>query len=412
MTTTSTPSALCKANPLIGNATLITMAFRGEDLSPIAASLIARAQADDDDANALMDLSTILFLRRNDQLALATQRHALAVSRRYSLKEPERPSTRLLALMSAGDLMANTPLAFLVQDSDISTSMLYLKAGEALPCKLPEHDVLLVAISESDETRALLTGLVEPLSRHPQPVLNRPDRIARTARELAFLSLESLPGVVMPRSVRVSRSDALSLAADASLLPGLLPAGTYPLIVRPVGSHAGRCLAKLESAEDLANYMGQAEQDEFILSPFVDYRSPDGLFRKFRVVIIDGVPYPGHMGISAHWMIHYLNAGMTESATKRQEEEHFMKTFDAVFARRHRDALGAIADALNLEYVVIDCAEAPTGELLVFEVDPAAVVHAMDPTELFPYKRRHMKEVFDAFSALLASFKRGQLAGI
>ena len=39
------------------------------------------------------------------------------------------------------------------------------------------------------------------------------------------------------------------------------------------------------------------------------------------------------------WNIWYLNAGMSESESKRLEEATFMQTFDFGFALRHRSAI-------------------------------------------------------------------------
>jgi hypothetical protein len=161
-------------------------------------------------------------------------------------------------------------------------------------------------------------------------------------------------------------------------------------------------LAKVDAPNDVSAYLAATTGDEFFISRFVDYRGSDGQFRKYRVVLIDGVPFAGHMGVSAHWMIHYLNAGMTGSIEKRAEEEVFMRRFDSDFAQRHSAALGSISERFGLDYLVIDCGETVDGDLLVFEVDPGAVVHSMDPVDLFPYKRPQMEKVFAAFRAMLA----------
>lgn len=100
-------------------------------------------------------------------------------------------------------------------------------------------------------------------------------------------------------------------------------------------------------------------------------------------------------------MIHYLNAGMTDSAEKRAEEERFMATFDEDFVPRHREAFQAVTDRLGLDYFGIDCGETPDGKLLVFEVDSDMIVHAMDPVDLFPYKLPHMQKLFAAFREML-----------
>ena len=110
-------------------------------------------------------------------------------------------------------------------------------------------------------------------------------------------------------------------------------------------------------------------------------------------------------------MIHYVNAGMYDEAWKRDEEAFFMAHFDS-FAERHRLALDAIWRRTKLDYLCIDCAETPDGALLVFEIDHAMVVHAMDPEHQFPYKRAHMQKVKDAFRNFLLRLTAGRTPGI
>jgi hypothetical protein len=43
---------------------------------------------------------------------------------------------------------------------------------------------------------------------------------------------------------------------------------------------------------------------------------------------------------------------------------------------------------------------------LVFEVGTAMIVHAMDPPDLFPYKRPQMEKVFQAFQTMLHNAAR------
>ena len=128
----------------------------------------------------------------------------------------------------------------------------------------------------------------------------------------------------------------------------------------------------------------------------------DGQFRKYRISLIDGKPYACHMAISSNWMIHYVNAFMYEDAKKREEEAAFLNHFEH-FAARHQQALQAIYDTTQLDYLGIDCGETQDGELLVFEIDPAMVVHAMDSEEMFPHKQVHMNKVKTACRELLLS---------
>jgi hypothetical protein len=158
---------------------------------------------------------------------------------------------------------------------------------------------------------------------------------------------------------------------------------------------------KLDAPSEIAGYLANQKDPEFFISRFMDYRSSDGLFRKYRIIWVDGRPYPCHMAIADDWKIWYYNAGMADSAAKRSEEAHFMATFDNGFARRHGPALAAIAEQFGLEYFGIDCAELPDGRLLVFEGDNTLVVHEMDPPDLYPYKSPHMQKLFAAFRDML-----------
>jgi hypothetical protein len=139
----------------------------------------------------------------------------------------------------------------------------------------------------------------------------------------------------------------------------------------------------------------------------VDYSSSDGQFRKYRLVVVDGKPYACHMAIADQWNIWYLNAGMSHSESKRQEESVFMRGFDETFGKRHGNALSRMIERVGLDYFLVDCAEDQSGDLLIFEADNTAVVHNMDSPELFPYKPPQMRKIFEAFVRMLSDRARG-----
>jgi glutathione synthase/RimK-type ligase-like ATP-grasp enzyme len=378
------------------------LAFVGADLTPLGTRLLQRAETHPHDANTLLDLSTLLQLQGNHAAALAVQGQALAMQPLYHLPATHgAPSLRLLALMGPGDLMANTPLEFLLEDTDIALDMLYVAPHLPLPVPLPEHDVAFVAVGESDQNHALLQYVTDLVQDWPRPLLNAPARIAGVSRDNACALLAAAPGVVMPATLRVDRQTLAQVGLGQQSIADLLEHGDFPIIVRPVDSHAGQGLDKLDSPAAITGYLELQPASTFYVSRFIDYRSADGLFRKYRIVLIDGRPYVSHMAISTHWMIHYLNAGMTDSAEKRAEEARFMTRFDDDFARRHAAAFHAIHQRMGLDYLGIDCGETSTGEMLIFEVDSNMIVHALDPVDLFPYKQPQMRKVFDAFRDML-----------
>jgi glutathione synthase/RimK-type ligase-like ATP-grasp enzyme len=387
-----------------GAASLGRMMLSGADLREIGARLHARATANPDDASALMDLSTVLYLKRDDETAQAVQALALEQSQVYRLLATRgRSGVRLLVVMAPGDLAANTPLDYLVLQSDIRLDMLYVAPGLPLPATLPDHDVVFVAAGEADESRAALRQIEALLRSSGRPVINPADRIARVSRDVASVILSGIAGAVMPLVVRVDAAALRGMAAGETAITALLPDGGFPIIVRPVGSHSGKGLARLDSPTAVSDYVQGMPAGDFYVSRFVDYAGPDGLYRKARVVLIEGRPFVCHLAVSDGWMVHYQTAGMEGSAAKRSEEERFMAEFETGFARRHARALEVIAERMGLEYLSVDCGETADGQLLIFEVDSNALVHALDPEDLFPYKQPVMRKVFCAFRDMLGN---------
>ncbi len=107
------------------------------------------------------------------------------------------------------------------------------------------------------------------------------------------------------------------------------------------------------------------------------------------------------MAIAEEWKVWYLNADMALSAPHRLEEGLFMQNFDQEFAVRHAAALAEMGARIGLDYVTIDCAETREGALLVFEADNTAIVHDMDPPNVYPYKPGQMLKIFKAVQAML-----------
>jgi glutathione synthase/RimK-type ligase-like ATP-grasp enzyme len=236
-----------------------------------------------------------------------------------------------------------------------------------------------------------------------------PDRIALLSRDGACALLKSAPEVVMPVTARISRQVLEQIGQETLSVTAILEDGDFPVILRPVDSHAGQGLDKIDHPAAIADYLKKSPNGEFYIARCVDYRSPDGQFRKYRIVLIDGRPFVCHMAISDHWMIHYLNAGMADSTEKRDEEARFMADFDTGFARRHKQAFHAINERAGLDYLGIDCGETADGKLLIFEIDSCMIVHAIDPVDVFPYKQPQMQKVFSAFrEMLLATMQRNQ----
>lgn len=387
-----------------GLSTLAHLVYGGAPQDAVREALTRRLGKNPADAGALMDASVLLQLNGNREAGLSVQHAALQHSRVYRRRYGDVAGAKILALMIAGDFMANTPFDFLLDGSDAEVHLVYVDALGRLPDTIPDHDVCFVAIGESEANRPALLSLSAALATWPRPVVNRDvAAIAALSRDGVSSAFEDSAHVVAPPVRRFERDRLLGLAGGDPRLDAVFgPAVTWPMIVRPVDSHAGAGLEKIERATDLEAYLQGRCEPAFYLSPFVDYSSPDGLFRKLRIAVIDGAPFISHLAISSHWMVHYLSAGMADCPAKRAEEAGVMADFEAGFASRQALAVADLSARIGLDYFAIDCAELPDGRLLLFEADVAMIVHDLDDGERFGYKRAPMRRLFKAFQAALA----------
>ncbi len=385
----STPALLPNLVPplVLGTATLATQAFAG---APLTSLLEGVCRGSEHPASIAFDQGLAMQLTFRREPGLVLQAAALAQSQVYRVRATEGGRPRILAFCAPGNLMTNTPLEFLAEGAGAQLDLLFVSTEGPLPARVPDHDVAFCAVSETAPD--ILARLAPWLTAWPRRVLNAPPAAARLTRDGAARLLSGIDEVLVPEA------DCLDAAALAAT-----PDDWFPCLVRPAGTHAGEGLLLVTDREALDHAIGDLRARNYNRTRFVDYRSKDGLYRKYRVALVAGQPLLCHMAISDRWMVHYLNAGMVEHPERRAEETRMMEIFESTLGRRHGKAFAAIGERLGLDWVVIDCAEAPDGRLLFFEADVAAIVHAMDPPDLYPYKRAAMTRVFEAFRAMLVS---------
>ncbi|MGA9299874.1 MAG: hypothetical protein WBW45_06485, partial [Bradyrhizobium sp.] len=295
----------------IGFARLTRMAFEGGDLRPLRDQLIGKLANGTANAGEGLDLALITQLLGDKQTGLALQAEVLTAHQLYrSPCSSERPKLRVLALAAAIDMGGNTPIEFLLENSGIELQTLYVVAGVDLPTPLPEHDVAIVIASDSEECVEALRKIDDLAARWPRPLLNPPRLVRNLDRDKLHGLLRGIDGLEIPTTLSVARAEILPIAQSRAELASLAAELNFPVIMRPRGTHAGVGLVRIDDAAAIARYLAERPAEDFFVSRFVDYSSPDGLFRKYRVVFVGGKPYACHMAIADRWDIWYLNAGM------------------------------------------------------------------------------------------------------
>ncbi|HEY6462571.1 MAG TPA: hypothetical protein VIY73_20520, partial [Polyangiaceae bacterium] len=273
------------------------LATRGRDLArsgrldEALAVFLDTVAADGTVLDAHLGIYEVAQILRRPDLALAHQRAAIALAPVHSTRAAEREDYALLVPSAPGLYEANTPVDLLFDPRYVTLHRWYVDPEGAAP-PLPHHDAVFVAIGESDKSRAHLAAAGRLLDGVGSPVLNRPERIARLARvPLA----ETFAAARHARVVSTTRMARERYAAGGF---------AYPHIVRPVDSHGGHGLERIDDGDQRDAYLAAHPAAHLYVAPFVDYRSPDGLFRKYRIVFVDGKPLPCHLAISPHWMVH------------------------------------------------------------------------------------------------------------
>ena len=360
-----------------------------ESLRSVAYDVLRRDPASRDAHLRLYEVEQMLG---QPNAAVEHLRLGLQASRIVTLPAQRSPATlTVLALSRIARWEANAPLELVLDADGTTLHRYYIDDGDTqLPGDdVPPYDVLFNTIGESERARPALA-------------------LAQTFAERAGVQPVNPPAAV----VKLGRPDVAQLFANSTTI--VAPAvervtGTAlrardiedPLIVRPVGSQAGYALARVDDPEELRVYLDEHVHDAYFVMPFIDYSNADGLFRKYRVMFVEGTPYACHLAISPRWMIHYYNAAMAEHRWMRDEEARFIADLGSVFTGVLADALREIVAAIPLDYFGIDCAVAPDGRLLLFEADAAMLVHGTDPPDLYPYKRAGFERIQTALMDLL-----------
>ena len=256
---------------------------------------------------------------------------------------------------------------------------------------LRQADVVFNTLGDVDHDGGQIAAAGAVCARLGKPVLNPPSAIPRTGRDRAPELFAGVPGLVTPSTRRTSPGNLAALAI------------AEPLLVRPAGDHGGENLVLMHDDADKRAYLSTSPGERLLLTAFHNFRSDDGLWRKYRLIFVDRQVYPYHLAIADDWLVHYWRADMGRSDGKRAEEARFLADWRGVFGARAAAAVEEVARRLDLDYGGMDCALTPDGRVVLFEANACILVHLDEPTARFAYKHRYVPPIREAFSRLVLS---------
>jgi tetratricopeptide (TPR) repeat protein len=296
------------------------------------------------------------------------------------------PRRRVLTLASAA--RANSPDRYLIPSSRYDRLLWFIAYADDAVDPGQGYDVVFNAIADADAVAPLHDRLSAFAAHCGRPLLNRPDRILRTARDRLADLFVGVADLMAPRTRRVrTAADLAALAADRSWL------------LRPLGSHGGERLQKLTRDEAAARLDGR----EHYLTAFHDYRSDDGFYRKYRVFFVDRKPYPYHLAIHDHWLVHYQPSRTPRTAEFREEERRFLEAPAETLGARAYGAICEIGRRMDLDFAGVDFTVLPDGRALLFEANATMLAHPEAADGPLAYKNPFVARIIEAFQARLES---------
>ena len=360
---------------------------------------------DPSDLESLVQLAATL--ERAGQAEEAAALFADMARRRGVVIEPcqgATPQARILMLCARGG--ANVPTQYLFDRQRFETIAVNLPPAaqssaaemEAIVAALPPADIVFSAVGDGKADDPFLRQAAELARRLALPLLNPPEAIPPTCRDHLPELLAGIPALLAPATRRLGRDELATLARVGI---------ERPLLVRPLGSHGGHDLCRVESGAEIAAYLERTPFDTFFTTDYVDYASADGYWRKYRFIFVDRQVFPYHLAIHTDWLIHYYRADMDRETWMKQEEEAFLTDHRTAFPGALAEAVAEAARRLDLDYGGMDCAVTRDGRVLVFEANACMLLHLHDSAEDFPYKHRLVPRIIDAISRMVV----GRLGG-
>jgi hypothetical protein len=306
------------------------------------------------------------------------------------------PPIRALLLVSACG--GNIPTGALIDDHVFQTTALVAEYAEP-DAPLPPHDIVFNGIGDADLCREGLQAARAIVARSPRPVINHPRIVLRTGRAANAERLRGLQDVVVPRMATLRR--ATLAGSQAAAAAALAARGfAFPLLLRSPGFHTGRHFVRVETAGALAAAAAALPGEELWVIEQLDARDDAGMFRKYRVMIIDRQLYPLHLALSRDWKVHYFTADMADRPDHRALDAAFLQNIASIGGKGVA-ALQRVCDVLELDYGGVDFALNAAGEVLLFEANATMLVQppVLDPK--WSYRRPAVAAALAAATGML-----------
>ena len=229
--------------------------------------------------------------------------------------------------------------------------------GQPTELNIDGVGAIINCICDASIQKRSLAMLQELMEKTSLRVINSPASIFACTRERLVPGMHSGVKIPLTTSYHCRNSDL-----EQHLIKN---AHQLPVLVRPVGMHNG---IGLERIETVSEFIPDDMESEYYVTDFVNFISPDNLYRKYRLIYVAGQIFHHHLLVGKGWCLHIKDVKdfMQDKPALMEEARYYINDIsDEATAR-----LSGIFENLGLDFGMVDYALDNEGQPIVFEVNP------------------------------------------
>lgn len=364
-----------------------------------AIDYLERSIAIEPHADAYLTLSNLLMQCHQETKAWTMLRLAQSL-RPLDTSPAKQAQADFSALLLDSPVATSTPIDYLTSLAAYDRHLYCLipDANVDIDFLSAHADVVLNLITDADSGQHVLPLALDLVERLKRPTVNHPRLVMATDRATVAERLAPIAQLHIPKTLRFQGLALISLATAQQLT-----AYSLPVLVRLAGCHGGDDFIKCDDWHSLIDFVSLRPDAYYYLTQYINYRSIDGYFRKYRFISVNNELLPYHLAIHNEWMVHHFRTDMANQAWMSEEEQRFLNAPQQVFNEAQLSALQTAATAIALDFCGIDCAISHEGKVVIFEMNATMRVHD-EKTELYAYKNPYIAKIKIAFDLMLARF--------
>jgi len=271
----------------------------------------------------------------------------------------------------------------------------FFKQAPSQPYLFPFRTALNL-VTDADQNPKVLANIHRLLRTFGGRIVNRPEAVLRSTRDQVARMLGGIPGLVVPKTVRLGNAKP-EVAARTLIRAGL----RFPVLLRRAGTHTGEFIGLFDNAEGASQAFAQT--GDHIATEFVDFASADGLYRKYRVFFVGGRVIFRHMLVSDYWNVH-ANDRTRFMVTRPEllaEEEGVLSSASGGLSSQAMDALRQVQQHMPLDYFGMDFGITSEGQVLLFEANATMNFFPFLDDPRFAYVKQSLKPAQSAMHSLV-----------